>query len=89
MRHIQSFGLLAAIFVIAAGVVTCSVKTAVMWLFPMANTIIWLHYDTIRDAPELPVWCSFVYFLIVTGILLILNCRGVQKIEFLNIEHTE
>lgn len=89
LRHIQSFGLLAAIFVIAAGVVTCSVKTAVMWLFPMANTIIWLHYDTIRDVMELPVWCSFVYFLIVTGILLILNCRAVHKMEFLNIEHID
>lgn len=79
----------AAVCIIAAGVVTCSLKTAGMWLFPMANTIIWLHYDTIRDAPELPVWCSFVYFVIMNGMLLILNCRAVHKMEFLNIEHIE
>lgn len=35
--HIQSFGLLAVVFVIAGGVVTCSLKSQLMWLFPFGR----------------------------------------------------
>lgn len=89
LLHIQSLGLFAAIFIIAAGVVTCSLGTDSMWVFPMANTIIWLHYDTILDAPDMPVWYSFAYFGITIAVILILDCIAVHKMEFVNIEQVE
>lgn len=89
LKHIQTMGLLVAIFVIAAGVVTCSLKTDIMWKFPMANTIIWLHYDTILDTSQNPVWFSVIYFLVSNSVLLGLNFFLIHKMEFVNIEQVE
>lgn len=89
LKHVQTLGLLVAVFVIAAGVVTCSLKTDTMWLFPMANTIIWLHYDTILNAPKMPVWCSFAYFMIAIGVMLVLTARAVHRMELFNVEQVE
>lgn len=87
--HIQSFGLFAAIFIVAVGVVTCSLKSEVMWCFPMANTIVWLHYDEILSATNFPVWCSFLYFGIAIIAITILNAIAVKRLEFINIEQVE
>ena len=37
------------------GVVTCSLKMNIMWSFPMANTIVWLHYEEIIGKPIVPI----------------------------------
>ncbi len=87
--HIQSFGLFAAIFVVAAGVITCSLRSKMMWCFPMANTIVWLHYDKILDEPNFPVWCSYLYFGVAIVIIVILNCIAAERLELINIEQVE
>ncbi len=87
--HIQSFGLFAAIFIVAAGVVTCSLKAEMMWWFPMANTIVWLHYDEILSEPNFPIWFSYLYFGIAIVVMTILNSIAVKRLEFINIEQVE
>lgn len=87
--RIQSFGLLAAVFIVAGGVVTCSLKSDLMWLFPMANTIVWLHYDVILDQPIVPMWYSFAYFAAILSALAIANFIAIKRLEFINIEQVE
>ncbi|MBO5383449.1 MAG: hypothetical protein J6A30_04025 [Ruminococcus sp.] len=87
--HIQSFGLLAAVFVVAGGVVTCSLKSELMWLFPMANTIVWLHYDIILDELNVPMWYTYAYFAVILSVLTIANAIAVKHLEFINIEQVE
>lgn len=87
--HIQSFGLLAAVFVVAGGVVTCSLKSELMWLFPMANTIVWLHYDIILDELNVPMWYTYAYFAVILSALTIANTIVVKHLEFINIEQVE
>lgn len=87
--HIQSFGLLAAVFVVAGGVVTCSLKSKLMWLFPMANTIVWLHYDIILDELNVPIWYTYAYFAVILSVLTIANAIAVKHLEFINIEQVE
>jgi len=87
--HIQSFGLLAAVFVVAGGVVTCSLKSELMWLFPMANTIVWLHYDIILDELNVPMWYTYTYFAVILSVLTIVNAIAVKHLEFINIEQVE
>jgi len=87
--HIQSFGLLAAVFVVAGGVVTCSLKSKLMWLFPMANTIVWLHYDIILDELNVPMWYTYAYFSVILSALTIANVIAVKHLEFINIEQVE
>lgn len=87
--HIQSFGLFAAIFIVAAGVMTCSLKSQSMWAFPMANTIVWLHYDEILSRRNFPVWCSYAYFATAITVLLTLNACAARKLQLYNIELVE
>ena len=87
--HIQSFGLFAAIFIVAAGVMTCSLKSPSMWAFPMANTIVWLHYDEILSRRNFPVWCSYAYFAPAITALLTLNACAARKLQLYNIELVE
>jgi len=87
--HVQSISLLVAIFIIAAGVVTCSLKIESMWLSPMANTIVWLHYDEILNEPNFPIWYSYFYFVIAIAAFITLNSIAVKRLEFINIEQVE
>lgn len=82
--HMQSFGMLFSVFLIAGGVVTCSLKSRLMWLFPMANTIVWLHYDVILNRPEIPIWYSYAYFAVLLLILAIADFTAVKRLEFVN-----
>lgn len=82
--HIQSFGLLAVLFIIAAGVTTCSLKSPSMWAFPMANTIVWLHYDQILRAQTFPIWYSYAYFALAIAAGILINTVAAKRLQFCN-----
>ena len=84
--NIRSAGIFAVYSLIGFGVVTCSVKSPAMWLFPMANTIVWLHYTEIIREPVVPIIQSYMYFLILIFFLLICNFVALKKMQFVNIE---
>lgn len=84
--NIRSAGIFAVYSLIGFGVVTCSVKSPTMWLFPMANTIVWLHYTEIIREPVVPIIQSYMYFLILIFFLLICNFVALKKMQFVNIE---
>ncbi len=81
MGH-HTAGMLCVFIVIGLGVVTGSLKTSVMWAFPMANTIIWLHYTEIYSQPVFPVWFSYLYFIIGIALLLAANMAALRKLQF-------
>ena len=89
LLHLHSAGLFGAITVVAAGVVTCSLQAKSMWLFPMANTIVWLHFDEILSAPDKPVWYSYLYFILLIIVLTLANMIAAKKFQFYNVEHVE
>lgn len=78
----NSSGLAAAAAVIGVGAAVTSLYSGLMWAFPMANTIVWLHYDEILKKPVYPVWCSFAYFGITILLLIILNLIALKKLKF-------
>lgn len=78
----NSSGLAAAVVLIAAGAVTSSLNTALMWAFPMANTIVWMHYTEILSEPIYPVWSSFAYFGGLLTVLISLNFLALKKLKF-------
>lgn len=77
----NSLGLAAAMLVIAAGVATTSLYSDLRWAFPMANTIVWLHYTEILSEPIYPVWASFLYFGILISVLTALNFFALKKLK--------
>ncbi len=75
----RTAGIAAAFAVVAAGVFTCAIRMNVMWLFPMANTITWLHYDEAFSEPVLPMYLSYIYFAILILIGITANIIAVKK----------
>ena len=78
----RSLGLFCTYAIVMAGVATCVAKTDVMWAFPMANSIIWLHYTEILSTPIYPIGSSYWYFGCCIGVLLILCAVLLSKAEF-------
>lgn len=78
----NSSGFAAAAVIIALGVATTSLYSELRWMFPMANTIVWLHYDAIFSEPVYPVWCSSLYFILLIAVLITLNFLALSKLKF-------
>lgn len=79
----NSAGFAAATAIIAMGVVTTSLYSDLRWAFPMANTIMWLHYEEILKEPIYPVWSSFLYFGIAVCVLIFLNFLALRKMNLM------
>lgn len=72
-------GIAASFGVIAAGVLTTSIRTKTMWVFPMANTITWLHYDEALREPVKPMYQSYIYFAVLIAVGIVANVIAVKK----------
>ncbi len=86
MLYLRGAGLLSALTVIVLGAASCSLKINVMWIFPTANTLMWLHYKEILKEPITPVENSLLYFLILIAVLFIANLFVLRNLQFINIE---
>ncbi len=86
MLYLRGAGLLSALTVIVLGAASCSLKINVMWIFPTANTLMWLHYKEILKEPITTVENSFLYFLILIAVLFTANLFVLRNLQFINIE---
>lgn len=82
LRKKRGLGLFWTYAIVMGGVVTCAVKTDSMWVLPMANSIIWLHYTEILNTPSYPIINSYLYFFGCIGGLLILSLLLLKRAEF-------
>lgn len=80
----KSAGLFASLGVVALGTAACAVKTEIMWIFPMANTIIWLHYTAILREPIVAIWYSYAYFAAAITALLIVSVILTKRANFIS-----
>lgn len=68
-------GIVINAFLIVVGAITCAVRARIMWLFPMAHTIVWLHFKEYIVEEEFPILGSYTYFmLILTAQILLCFC---------------
>ena len=72
-------GLAAALTIILLGLITTALATETKWAFPMANAVIWLHYDEILSRQIYPMWGSYLYFGVLITALGALNFPAVRK----------
>ncbi len=83
ISSMKNAGLFANLTVIALGFVTCMANTKIMWAFPMANSIIWLHYTEILREPIMPIRFSYAYFAVMIILLIITAMLVVKKSDFI------
>lgn len=77
-------GVLADGFLIILGGVTCATRISLMWLFPMAHTIGWLHYEAYLNEQVFPIKGSYIYMLgccIVLAVCCMAAARGYRAGE--------
>ena len=86
---LRSGGLFSAVGVIALGVTTCALKVPAMWYFPMANTIVWLHYEELLRKPVTPVSDSLLYFIVILALLFAGAFFALRKMQLLNTEQED
>lgn len=89
LSGLRGVGLLTAVGVIALGVTTCALKVPAMWYFPMANTIVWLHYEELLREPVTPVSDSLLYFVVLLTALLVGSFFALRKLQLLNTEQED
>lgn len=86
MLYLHTAGIFTVFTVVACGVMTTAIKSVAMWIFPMANMMIWLHYKEILRKPITPVANSFIYFAVIIAVLFIANLVVLRRLQFINIE---
>ena len=87
--HKGQAGIYAVVLLIAAGMVTCTLGVKEKWIFPMAHTIPWVHFDIILRESQSPIWHSYLYFVIAIGTMVLLNLHFVRRMQFYNTENTD
>lgn len=79
-------GFLTTFGLIAFGTLLCSLRADAMWIFPMANSIVWLHFTEIFKKDVLPTGFSYIYFGALILILSLGNLLAASKVNFLSID---
>ncbi len=87
--NLRKTGVPVLISIIAMGSALGVFRSLGMWLFPMAHTMISLHYTEYLKEPIMSLSSSFLYFggLILT--VLIISLLRVGRTNFLNIDDNE
>ena len=71
-------GVLLDGILIVLGTVTCSADSWLMWLFPMAHAIPWVHYEKYLSEQIFPIWGSYVCLSGSCAVLIVL-CMVLSK----------
>lgn len=74
-------GVFSCVAIIALGVATCALRNDLMWLFPMGNSIIWMHYTEIIREPIKPIWYSYVYFAVADLLLIFISTLRIRRVS--------
>lgn len=79
---IKIMGLVTSAGVIAMGGALCTVNVSAKWIFPMSHTIIWLHKTKYFRQSVMELWKSYLYFIALIVILLLLSCAFIDSANF-------
>lgn len=78
----KTAGIVVCGLLIALGAALCSINTKMMWLFPMAHSIVWLHYTEFLREPIFPVWGSVIYFAVIISAALIFCVASLKRFDY-------
>lgn len=69
----KNVGLLIAVGLVITGIASIVTKSSLMWIFPMAHTIPWIHFKAYQSEEIFPMWGSYLY-IAISLIVLIAAC---------------
>ena len=77
----KTAGIISAFTLVGCGVVTCFLNSDAKWLFPMAHSVTWRHYQEAFREPVMPLWASYLYFAGLIAAELLLDVMAVRKMN--------
>lgn len=87
--NLRKTGVPVLISIIAMGSALGVFRSQGMWYFPMAHTMISLHYTEYLKKPVMSLSSSFLYFGVLILTVLIISLLRVGRTNFLNIDDNE
>lgn len=78
----KTAGLVVCGLVIALGAALCSIRTDLMWVLPMAHSIVWLHFTEFLRKPIFPIFWSAVYFVAIIAAALIFCALSLKRFDY-------
>ena len=79
---IKVIGMVIAGGIVSIGAGLCAVYSGAMWLFPMANSIIWIHYTRYFSIPVKSMTFSYMYLIFCTVGLIIISVLKVRNYSY-------
>ncbi len=78
----KTAGFIVCGLIISFGAVFCSIRTELMWIFPMSHSIVWLHYTEFLREPIFPILGSAIYFLVIIALLMIFCILSLKRFDY-------
>ena len=74
---------------IAVGSGLCRTKGRTKWFFPSANSLVEMRFDEIFKRQEMHIGSSYLYFLAVSVLLLVISCIVIRRYDFSKVTDME
>lgn len=82
--NLRKYGIAAAIGIIGLGTAFGLFRAKCMWYFPMAHTMVELHYTKYLKKPVTDIRYSFLYFAAIIVLVLIICLFKVRRTDFID-----
>jgi hypothetical protein len=79
-------GILLAGILVGIGMILSSIHSELRWLFPTANATVSAHFTQFLREPIVPLFHSYIYFVIAIALLIAMAAILIQKISFADVE---
>lgn len=82
-------GMLIACSILCLGSGLCLLGSNIKWALPSAHALLWLRYDMVLKHQIVSVSSSYLYFLIMIAILMIIGFIAIKRYDFSKITDME
>ena len=86
LLNLKFMGILINCLIMSLGSAFAFIESNIMWIMPVANSIISLHYSEIYKEPIVPIFQSYLYFFVLLLVLIITSLFMINRYNFSNIK---
>ena len=85
----RSLGIVLTTGILCVGNVLAYIEGGLRWIFPTAHAILEIHFDEIYRTPIMDIRVSYLYYLLLIGVLFMLVYMAIDKYDFSKIQMEE
>lgn len=85
----RSLGIVFTTGILCVGNVLAYMEGGLRWIFPTAHAILEIHFDEIYRTPIMDIRVSYLYYLLLIGVLFMLVYMTIDKYDFSKIQEME